>query len=547
MDRTGGEALAAQLAHEQVTDVFGVPGVQLDSAMDGLAKHTGQIRFITARHEQGAAYMADGYARSSGRPGVFMVVPGPGILNASAALSTAYACSSPVVALIGQIPSRHLGQGRGLLHEIREQSAIVASLTKWSAMAHSPSEIPTLVHEAFTQVRSGRPQPVALELPPDVLAGRADVELIEAAALQHRDEPDADLLGKAAELLRAAARPLIYVGSGVIASGASDQLRKLAELVEAPVVMSSNGRGAISERHPLALNSLAGRRLLAHADVVLAVGSRFITSAGGRVATAADATVILVNTDVTHLAMLPSAALAVHSDAQLCLAALAECLTGAEGRPSRALEVAQARAWAEEQVDAVEPQASWARALRAAMPEDGILVNELTQVGYVARVAYSVYEPRSFLTPGYQGTLGYGFPTAIGAKIANPSKAVVSVTGDGGFGWSLQELSTARMHGVAVAIVVFNDNAFGNVRRTQREEFDARYIGSELVNPDFVALASSFGVRGVRVESPEELTRVLSEALGANQAILIEVPVADMPSGWHLIIDQPPAATVPSL
>lgn len=542
VEMTGGEALAAQLCLEGVETVFGVPGIQLDWAMDGLARHSRRLRFLAARHEQGAAYMADGYARTGTRPGVFMVVPGPGLLNAGAALSTAFACSSPVLALVGQIPSHHIGSGRGLLHEIRGQSEIVASLTKWSSMATAPQDIPRLVHEALAQVRSGRPRPVALELPPDVLSARADISLDERPAADGRAVPDAGAIAKAADHLAPAARPVIVAGSGVLAAGASAELEALAEVLEAPVVMTSNGRGALSERHRLACNSLVGRSLIAASDAVLVVGSRFMTSAGTRMRTPEGAPVILLDADPDTFDEEPAPSVAVLGDARLGLAALGEALAGGATRPRRDDEIAAARTVAERQVRAIEPQRSFARALRAALPDDGILVNELTQVGYVARVAYPVYAPRTFLTPGYQGTLGYGFPTALGAKVANPERAVVSITGDGGFGWCCSELATASLHRISVVTVVFNDGAFGNVRRTQKEEFAGRYIGSDLASPDFVALAASFGIAGARVGEPSELTQVLGEAIAANEPFLIEVPVGEMPSGWHLIVDQPPTA-----
>ena len=204
-------------------------------------------------------------------------------------------------------------------------------------------------------------------------------------------------------------------------------------------------------------------------------------------------------------------------------------------RPSRRAELDAVREWCAEQCAEVEPQLSFVRALRAAIPDDGILVSELTQVGYLSRVAYPVYEPRTFLTPGYQGTLGYGFPTALGAKIGRPDRAVVSITGDGGFGWNLQELSTARKYGIGTVTVVFADGAYGNVRRTQADSFEGRFIGSDLANPDFVKLAEAFGVAGARASSPAQLEGLLRETAGGTEPVLIEVPVGEMPSPWHLI------------
>ena len=532
---TGGDALAEQLAREGVSHVFGVPGVQLDFAVDGLAKLSDRIVYCNTRHEQATAYMADGYARSTGKVGVCMVVPGPGLLNALAGVATAYACSSRVLCIAGQIPSTTIGRGLGMLHEIPNQSGILGALTKWSGMATSPTDVPGLVHEAMRQVRSSRPQPVGLELPPDVLQAQADVTLLEPVDQDEPLLPDPSLVRRAAELLGSAQRPAIYVGGGVVASGGTDALRAVAECLEAAVVMSPNGRGALDDRHPLALTAFAGGHLLAEADVVLGVGTRFLNGQEQH-ALAPNARLVLMNVDPRALGEPRQPTLAIHTDAAAGLAALLEHLDGLPRRPSRRSELDAARRWSADILADIEPQISWVRALRAAMPEDGILVNEFTQVGYLAMVAYPVYLPRSYIGPGYQGTLGYGFPTALGAKIGNPRRPVLSITGDGGFGWGLQELSTARKYGIGLVTVVFNDGAYGNVRRAQVEQFDGRVLGSDLVNPDFVRLAESFGVHATRVTTPPELEGVLREALCATtEPVLIDVPVGAMPNPFRVM------------
>lgn len=532
---TGGEALAAQLAREGVSTVFGVPGIQLDYAMDGLAQGSDQISFLAARHEQGAGYLAFGYAQAGDDPGVCMVVPGPGLLNAAAALSTAYACSSRMVFISGQLPSPTIGQGLGMLHEIPRQSDLLASLTKWSAMARMPAEIPGLVREAFAQVRSGRPRPAGLEIPPDVLQATADVTILDPAAAEPLG-PDVDAIEQAARVLAAAERPVILAGGGVGAAGASLALTRLAETLDAPVVTSRNGRGAISDRHPLALTQLGGRQVLPHADVVLAVGTRFITLQGKPVVTNPGTRVILINADAGDLGDPRKPEVAVMGDARLALEALVGSLPERQRRSVRAAEVADARAWCAGQLRALAPQVAWLNAIRDALPDDGVFVDELTQVGYASRLCYPVYAPRTYLTPGYQGTLGYGFPAGLGAKIARPDVPVVAITGDGGFGWSLPELSTARKYGIGLITVVFADGYFGNVRRIQQEDF-GRTIGTELVNPDFPALARAFGVAGVRVSAPGQLTGVIREAGAGREPLLIEVPVGEMPSPRGLMAE----------
>ena len=280
MRLTGGQALARQLVLEGVTEVFGVPGVQLDWAVDGLRQLGNQIHYIVPRHEQTTAYMADGYARTTGRIGTCMVVPGPGLLNAMAGLATAYACNSRVLAIVGNIYSAAIGKGFGLLHEVRNQSEILGSVTKWHAQARSPKDIPGLVREAVSQLRSGRPQPVGVEIAHDLLAATDDIDLVQPNPNEDgRVRPDAAAVEQAAALLAQAKLPVIYVGGGALAARAllslPAALQALAEKLDAPVVMSENGRGALSDRHPLALNALSGRVVFAHADVALIVGSRF--------------------------------------------------------------------------------------------------------------------------------------------------------------------------------------------------------------------------------------------------------------------------------
>jgi acetolactate synthase-1/2/3 large subunit len=539
---TGGQALARQLVREGIQQIFGVPGVQLDYAVDGLAQLGDEIAFWNTRHEQATSYMADGYARASGRIGACLVVPGPGLLNALAGLATAYACSSRVLCLAGQIPSDAIGRGLGLLHEIPAQSETLATLTKWSARARTPAEVPHLVHTAVRELRGGRPRPVGLEIPPDVLQAEADVVLPAPVERDEPTVPDPALLQAAADLLRSAARPAIYVGGGVVAADGSVPLRALAEALGCPVVMSPNGRGALDERHPLALGWVAGRAVLAEADLVLGVGTRFLNGAVP-LPLAPGARYLLLNADRSDLGPPREPLLAIHGDAARGLAGLAAAIDGPPGRGHGAGwgSLDAVRQWALSRIARVEPQYGWVQALRAALPEDGILVNEFTQVGYLAQAAFPIYHPRTYIGPGYQGTLGYGFPTALGARVADPSRAVLSITGDGGFGWGLAELATARKYGIGLVTVVFNDRAYGNVRRSQVEQFENRVLGTDLTNPDFVALAESFQIRGARATTPLELQGLLSETLGrTTEPVVIEVPVDAMPNPFRDLRSAPP-------
>ncbi|MGC9538984.1 thiamine pyrophosphate-dependent enzyme [Streptomyces sp. UG1] len=579
MELSGAQALVGQLEREGVRHVFGVPGVQLDHVLDALARARaagGPIEYIAARHEQGAAHMAEAYARTTGRPGVCLVVPGPGVLNALPAVATGYACSSPMLCVAADIPSPLAGRGLGMLHELPDQDGVLASVTKWSARAGAPDRIPALVHEAVRRSRSGRPRPVALTIPADVLTARAEAELEPAGrgvadrteastgpdnalryGIEDADAPtgpeagasaesETDVLAKIAGVLRAARRPLLYVGGGVPASWAGAALTALAEELAAPVVMSRNAGGAVPAQHRLAFTSLAAPRLLPEADAVLVVGSRFVSPRGTALPTAPGAAVALINADPADLGPPRPAGLTLCADARTALEDLRAALACAP-RPGAETgwqpgELAEVRAWCERKVESVEPQWSFVRALREAIPDDGILVNELTQVGYLAAVGYPVHHPGTFLTPGYQGTLGYGYPSALGVKVGNPDRAVVSINGDGGFCWNMQELATARKYGIGVSAVVFNDNAYGNVRRIQADEFEGRFIGSDLASPDFVRLAESFSVPAVRAETPARLAGALKECLSEPGPSLIEVPVAEMPSVWPLLLGGSPGS-----
>ncbi len=410
MQLTGGQALARQLVREGITDVFGVPGVQLDWAVDGLREVSDRVRYLVTRHEQAASYMADGYARTTGRIGACMVVPGPGLLNAMAGLATAYACNSRVLAIVGNIHSPAIGKGYGLLHEVRNQSAILGCVTKWQAQAGKPAEVSALVRAAIKELHSGRPQPVGLEIAPDVLSASGDVALIDPPAHEDgRMRPDPAAIEEAAALMATSRFPVIYAGGGVLAAGATAALQALAERLSAPVVLSENGRGALSDRHPLALNALGGRAVFAHADVVLVVGSRFADTMLGLPSWQAPGIqYVWLNVDPAAWNAPRSAAVGIAGDARLGLEALAAALP--RRQPGRDVDLDKVRAWASDQARVAEPQMSYIRALRAAIPDDGVLVNELTQIGYLARSMYPVYQPGTFVNPGYQGTLGTNSP-----------------------------------------------------------------------------------------------------------------------------------------
>lgn len=535
---TGGQALVASLQRQGIDTIFGLPGVQLDGAFDALydARERGEVDVIHPRHEQATAYMADGYARTTGRVGTCLVVPGPGLLNTTAALSTAYACNSPVLCVTGQIQSDLIGVGRGMLHEIPNQLDMIRSVTKHAERAIKPEDVPGLVDRAIRNLWNGRIRPVEIEIPPDTLFAESTVELLAPAPGRSRPQGDSDKLEEAAKLLGNAKTPLIFSGGGILGSEAWGELQALAEMLQAPVVMSSNGKGALSHRHYLAQNSLGAMALIDDADVILCVGTRMIEPATYPWGLKPGRTVIHLDIDADEVGRNYDVTLGITADAKAGLTELMDKLgRHNHRRDSREDELNGIKQSAQAKIDSIQPQAALAHAIRDALPEDGILVTEMTQVGYWSNLGFPVYKPRTYITPGYQGTLGFGFPTSLGAKVGNPDKAVVSINGDGGFGFCLNELATMAKHRIATVAIVFNDNAYGNVRRIQQNSFAGRTIASDLDNPDYVKLAEAFGVTGRRAESPEALLTELWESIRANEPTLIEVPVEQMPDPWKVL------------
>ena len=531
---TGGLALVRSLEAHGVDTIFGIPGVQMDHFFNALHDERNRIRTIHTRHEQGAGYMAFGYAAATGRAGVCAVVPGPGLLNASAALATAYACNAPVLCISGQIPSRSIGRGVGMLHEIPDQLGMLRGLTKWAKRIDHPGQAPELVSEAFKQLAIGRIRPVALEMALDTLAQEAAVELLDPAT--HRAAPDADAerIDQAARLLGAAERPLIFAGGGTADAG--PEIQALAEALQAPIVLSRGSLGAVDNRHYLVQSPPSGHRLWANSDVVLGVGTRMnpqIPTWGAD----DNLKIIRIDIDPVEINRVHRPTVEVVGDAAPVLTALTERVERYNRkRISRKKELdglkAEFRAEFERTLG---PQVTYLDAIRAELPEDGIFVEDLTQVGYVARFAFPTYRPRTFITTGYQGTLGFGFATALGVKVARPETPVVAVTGDGGFMYNVQELATAVLHGISVVTIVFSDGAYGNVRRMQVEDHGDRVIATDLHNPDFVKLAESFGAQGLRAATPNELRGALRSGFDTPGPTLIEVPVDEIPSPWDYI------------
>jgi acetolactate synthase-1/2/3 large subunit len=530
---TGGEAVVESLKREGVKYVFSIPGVQIMGVFDALYGEK-DLRLVVVRHEQTALYMADGYARVTGNPGVGLVVPGPGVQNALAAVGTAYACSSPVLLLAGQIETKELGREGGALHEVNDQLDMVRPVTKWCKRVMRIEEIPGAIREAMRQMGTGRPRPTEVEIPWDTM--RSVGEVIFPPPETPHENPDAQGVRRAAELLAHAKKPLIWAGGGAIVSDSSPELKDLAEALGAPVAMTAQGKGAIPENHPLSLGGAyygfgPVRWAMPEADVVLTVGTR-ITWQQARPATALrpPQKLIQLDADPSMIGMNYPAEVAVVSDAKPALKMLAEEV--------RRLKVNQGRWSSPELEQSRENHRKWLQGkaplqyqiiqtLRKELTDEAIFVCGVTNIGYWANLAYEVRKPRTYITSSYFATLGYSFPTALGAKLAAPDRQVVCVVGDGGFLYACAELATAVRYGINLVTIVFNDQAFGSTKSDQVVNFKGRIVGTEVNNPDFARLAEVFGAKGLKAR-PEQLGKALQEALNSKQPVVIEVPVPTM-------------------
>ena len=529
------EALVSGLVANGIETIYALPGVQNDPFFDALYHAQNQLKVVHTRHEQGCAYMALGAAMATGKPQAVAVVPGPGMLNAASALATAYSNNARVLAVVGQIPLHSIGRHTGQLHEIVDQTSVLRTLTKWNTVVKGIADVQPAVAEAFRQLKSGRPRPVGIEVPMDVWQKAATVAPHVAADGLPPPPVDDDAVEQAAKLLGGAARPMLVVGSGALDAGA--EVQAVAEALTAPVMAFRMGRGVMDDRHPLDVRLPVGHKLWAEADVVLLVGTRGQNPLGAWGTTGLK--VIRVDVDAEEMTRFGAPTLGIQGDAATVLRALAHRLgKHNQARPGRAEEVAAVKARVMAQVrETLAPQCAFLEVMRQELPADGIFVDELTQVGYVSRLVFPVHSPRTFLSTGLQGTLGWGFATALGAQAAMPHRKVLSVAGDGGFMFNVQEMATAVQHGIPLVTVVFNDGAYGNVKGFQKSNFGGRTIASDLRNPDFVRLAESFGAQGLRANGPEELRGALRKGFAQTDVpTLIEVPVGEFPSPWQFIM-----------
>ncbi len=520
-------AIAEGLIANGVDTVFGLPGAQMYDLFEAFYQYQDKLRVIGARHEQGLGYMAFGYARSTGRLGVYSPVPGPGVLNSTAALCTAYGANTPLLCLTGEVPTSFMGQGRGHLHELPDQLSLIKGVTKWATHVADPTETPAQLNAAITAACSGRQGPVSLQLCWDDFGRMAEMETLPAAEIPATPVIDPDDLLSAAKLIKEARAPMIFVGSGAQHAGA--EINELAEMLEAPVVGFRGGRGIVGDDRDMGLTMAAAFKLWPDTDLMIGIGSRmeipfmrwgsfmeYLRRMPGK-------KLVRLDIDPAEMDRLDTDA-GIIADAKEGSRKLIDALSQLNVTASGCRDkIAAAKAASAQEIQDIQPQVDYLSVIRDVLPRDGFLVDEVCQVGFATPYAFPVYEPLTFVSGGYQGNLGFGFPTSLGVKVANPDKAVISITGDGGFMFGIQELATAVQYDIAVVVIVFNNSAYGNVRRDQQQRYDNHIMGADLKNPDFIKLAESFGVTGYRATSPAELKPLLEKALALGEPVVIEV------------------------
>jgi len=533
---TGGEWVVRSLARESVRHVFGIPGIHNLPIYDALLQQS-DITHVLARHEQGAAFMADGYARASGTPGVVVVTSGPAATNTLTPLAESYSGSVPVFVIMSDIASSLIGRDLGALHEVPNQIDCFRPVTRWAETLEETAAIPASLATAFELTRTGRPGPVALSIPNDLLFARGEAMMPPSSPSRRPPCHVADIEA-AARRLRTAVRPLIIAGGGVVAAGAERELVAVAQCLGAPVITTVSGRGVVDERHPLWHSVLPDRRATASAlqaaDVVLAVGTklghRSLEKLGVTLGTGQ--TLVHLDLDPAVIGRALKAEVAVVGDARDGLARLLQTLG------ARAPAIGWDRAWLAALRNDAGPRftpdvAGAIAALRRALPDDAIVVNDQTGLTYWMEHRFPVYAPRTFLYPTGSAVLGYAVPAAIGAKLARPERAVVAVAGDGGFLFSVAELATAVKYRLSIVFIVVNDDRYGAIKYLQTRLYQGRWGEADLTNPDFPALARAFGARGERVPTIDELPEAISRGLQTDGPTLLELRLTVEPP-WEI-------------
>ncbi len=541
---TTGQAVIESLVAQGVDTVFGIISIHTLHLYDALktAVEGGRLKFVGARHEHALTFMADGYSRVTGKPGVLLTSSGPGAADSIGAMGESYHSSVPLLQITTEIESEWLGKGLGVTHEAKHQLEMFESVTDWRSLTPSVEEVPNQIAEAFDHLRTNHPRPAVLEIPTDYFSKESDFEIIPART-PAGPPLDAASLREAAELLRSAARPLVLAGAGVSRSDANAELIELAELLDIPVAVADGGKGAFPDDHRLGLGSALGQRIwhdnpvqeyIGTCDVVMVVGSSlpFRTTAG--VQLKLPGKLIHVDVDPSVFGRNFPVKVGLPGDAKHVLRQLIDAVgdgstgqgqtPGGERRDAIAALKQRTRAGLEEQLP--NELRLW-EGVRSAIGRDAIVICDSTVPASSATRCLPVYEPRSFHGPHGWVSIGYGFPASLGAKAGVPDRQVLCVTGDGGFQYNLQELGSAVQHGLAPIVLVFNDNAWGVLKGYQSTRMDDRFFATDLTNPDFETLAAAYGIDYALVRTTDELTSTLERIGNPSKITLVEAAVPD--------------------
>lgn len=529
----GGTAVIQSLLAHGVDTVFGIPGVHNLDIYDALVDAP-EITNILARHEQGVGFMADGYARATGKPGVALIVTGPGVTNVATAVGEAFADSTNMLVIATNLERQYLDSLAGNLHEMTDQMSVMRPIVKWSKRVMEAGDIPAAIDQAFAALATGRPRPVYLEIPIDVLA--EEMEMPESRPIAVEPLLPASVeIDRAVQLIGTAERICVIAGGGLNNMEGAALLTSFAERTGAAVVTSLMGKGAIAEDHPRAAGAFGYRwsndnptaDLMRGSDLAIAIGTGLGVRTTGNADMPLPQRLIHIDIDATEIGARYPTTLGIQADAS---ATLRQLLAALDRQTS-------SRGWSDEEIAAVRDRLAqpadertagylpWLRALRAGMDRDAILCNDMTMPAYEGVRYFPVYTPRTYTFPRGFGTLGSAMPTALGAKVGRPDRQVVSIAGDGGFQFTLEEIGVAVHHRIPVTMVVFNDATHSAVKVVQRRDYERRYVSVDLVNPDYVKLADAYGIVGKRIDSPDELTDALRSARDSDMPVLLDVPI----------------------
>lgn len=521
---TGGDILIECLKAQGVRCIFGMPGTQNIQIYDSLLRRgAGAIEHFLVRHEYSATHMADGFARSTGAVGVALTVPGPGASNASTGILEAFTDCVPVLLITGQSDSKFYAKHPSKMFHGLDQMQFFKPITKYCGIPATVEEIPVVIENAFRAMQSGRPGPAMLEFPMDIITGEGKVTIPPRVNPPPVPPPDASGIKFAATTLNRAKMPILFVGSAVVHAEAGEELRQLAEKLNAPVIVTRRAKGALREDHPLALRNINGflaRQGMQFADCTLAIGPRFTSIDTRDWSFEPPRPLIQIDADETEIGREYPCDFNVVGNLKLSLQALIEEVEVGSNHWNKPLHRLRDKF-------AAQPPMPLLPEIRDVLPNDGILSVDVHSIGYASFDEYPIYQPHTFLSPCIGIALGYAFPAAIGAKIAHPDKPVVCFSGDGGFMMGAPEFATAMMYGINVVTVVVNDNALTAIKGSQQQSCNGRTIDTDLLNPDFVEFAKSFGAAALRANNSADFKNVLQDALAMNKPALIEVPMGD--------------------